>query len=183
MVGNVRDVADEVALAAAASLFGGEPASSVVDGPWAASSAGNGHAEPATLGAVAPPAPASVVHGADPAVLWAKWRPEFERGMGPGFHTADSLERALMAGHVQFWPGERAAIVTQLVDYAGGERTLEVTWQAGDPAEACALLPGAIAWARLQGCNSILIEGRAAWARLLRDHGFEPWSQTVRKVL
>jgi len=35
----------------------------------------------------------------------------------------------------------------------------------------------------MMGCTSMLVEGRAAWKKLLGPMGYEPWSVTLRKAL
>lgn len=117
------------------------------------------------------------------AAQWARWRDRFAEAMDGSFHTIEGLERLVLQGRVQLWPGRNAAIVTEIVTYVGGERAIQGLWAAGDVAEVMDLIPGAEAYGRLMGCTSVLIEGRAGWARALKALGYAPWSVTLRKAL
>lgn len=113
---------------------------------------------------------------------WAKWKPEFAKAMDGGFHSIDGLEAMIFKGLAQFWPGKNAAVVTQIQTYPG-ERALQALWGAGDPVELVAMIPGLEAYGRLNGCTSVLVEGRHGWERVLKGAGFARWSVTLRKVL
>lgn len=117
------------------------------------------------------------------AVQWLKWRDRFAEAMSGSFHTIEALEQMVFQGRVQFWPGRDAAVITEVVSYAGGETALQGLWGAGDLDEIRQMIPGLESYGRLRGCTSVLIEGRAGWVRALKDQGFEPWSVTVRKAL
>lgn len=117
------------------------------------------------------------------AAQWAKWRDRFAEAMDGSFHTIEGLEKLVLQGRVQFWPGRNAAIVTEVQEYVGGEKALQGLWAAGDLAEVMELIPGAEAYGRLVGCTSVLIEGRAGWTRPLKALGYAPWSVTLRKAL
>jgi hypothetical protein len=45
------------------------------------------------------------------------------------------------------------------------------------------MAPGVESMGRMMGCTEMLIEGRAAWAKLLKPLGYEPFSVTLRKAL
>lgn len=117
------------------------------------------------------------------AAQWARWKPLFAEAMDGSFHSIDGLEKLVLQGRVQFWPGKDAAIITEIMTYVGGEKAIQGLWAAGDMAEVMELVPGAEAYGRLMGCTSVLIEGRAGWARALKSLGYKPWSVTVRKPL
>jgi len=114
---------------------------------------------------------------------WLKWRDRFAEAMDGSYQTIESLEKLVLQGRVQFWPGRNAAIITEVQTYPGGERAIQGLWAAGDVAEVMELIPGAEAYGRLHGCTSVLIEGRAGWARPLKALGYAPWSVTLRKAL
>lgn len=115
-------------------------------------------------------------------VQWAKFRPQFEEAMAGGFHSIDGLESEILRGDVYFWPGANAAVVAKRVEY-DGETVMQTLWAVGDLAEVITLEPAIAASARIVGCTSILVEGRAGWTKLLKPLGYEPWSVTVRKAL
>jgi hypothetical protein len=117
------------------------------------------------------------------AAQWAKWRDRFAEAMDGSFQSIDGLEQLVFQNKVQLWPGKNCAIITEIVTYVGGEKAIQGLWAAGDVAEVLELIPGAEAYGRLMGCTSVLIEGRAGWARALKVMGYQPWSVTVRKAL
>lgn len=122
--------------------------------------------------------------GASPlSAQWERFRALFVEGMEDGPFSVEKLEDRISAGEVYFWPGREAALVTERVEHDSGAVDLQVLWAVGDPTEAIAMLPGIEATARALGCTGMLVEGRAAWARLLKPHGYAPWSVTVRKEL
>lgn len=114
---------------------------------------------------------------------WARFRDRFAEGMGGGFWTIEDLEQKIAHRRAFFFPGANAAIIGQVVEYPGGQRTFESLWACGDVAEVVAMVPGVEAIARMMGCDSMLVEGRDAWTRVLRGSGYTPWSRTLFKAL
>lgn len=114
---------------------------------------------------------------------WARFRDQFAEAMQGGLYTVDDLEMKIATGDAYFWPGKASAVVAQRVVYPSGEAVMQTLWAVGDVEEVLALAPGIEATARLVGCSSMLLEGRAGWSKILRGHGYEPWSVTLRKVL
>jgi hypothetical protein len=120
----------------------------------------------------------------DPTLIqWARFRDDFADAMGDGFWTLEDLEQRIAAKRAFFFPGKAAAVVGQIEVYPGGERAMQFLWAVGDVAEIVSMEPGLVAIARMMGCSSVLIEGRAAWAKLLKPLGYEPWSVTLHKVI
>ena len=93
--------------------------------------------------------------------------------------TEDEVVSALATGEAQLWPGERAALVTQLIR----PDCLHVWLAGGDLAEILAMRPGLEAWGRAQGARAMTINGRRGWARVLARFGFEPDGEELRKAL
>lgn len=96
--------------------------------------------------------------------------------------TEAELIEALKAGQAQIWPGDTAAVVTQVQDGPNG-RFLHVWLAGGDMAGVLALRPGIEAWARAMGCKVMSINGRAGWAKVLRAAGYEIDGDELRKPL
>lgn len=120
-----------------------------------------------------------------PAALvseWVRLRPLLEPALEGGLQTIEDVERMIGAGQAQFWPGRAAAIVTEIKTFPT-EKVCLCSMAGGDMAEILAMAPGLESWARLQGCSSVLVEGRAGWERMLKPAGFEPFSVTLRKAL
>lgn len=121
---------------------------------------------------------------ADPLLVqWAKFRDQFAEAMGDGFWTIEDLEQKIAHKRAFFFPGKSAAIVSQVETYPGGELVMQFMWGVGDLPEILTMIPGIEAIARMQGCTSMLVEGRKAWERVLKPLGYAPWSVTLRKAL
>lgn len=99
-----------------------------------------------------------------------------------GFYTIDDVMRAIAENRAQFWPGKNAAIVTE-VDQISQKRVIRVWLAGGDMDEIIQMSHGIESWARLQGCEEVLIEGRKGWERMLKPQGYELFSITIRKAL
>jgi hypothetical protein len=120
----------------------------------------------------------------DPTLVqWARFRDQFAQAMGDGFWTLEDLEQKIAAKRAFFFPGKNAAVVGEIQVYPGGERVMQFTWAVGDVDEIVAIEPGLVAISRMMGCTSVLIEGRMAWAKLMKPLGYEPWSVTLHKAI
>jgi hypothetical protein len=121
---------------------------------------------------------------ADPILTqWERFKPLFAEAMEDGFWTIEDLEQKIAHKRAFFFPGKAAAIITEIVSYPGGERAMHTLWACGDVDEVVQLAPGVEAIARMMGCTSMIVEGRAAWKKLLSPQGYAPWSVTLRKAL
>jgi hypothetical protein len=88
----------------------------------------------------------------------------------------------LEAGRAQLWAGERSAMVSRLI--RGPDELYALVWLGGgDLRELLENAPGAIAWARAQGCQAARINGRLGWARVLKAAGWQRHGGDLRKVL
>lgn len=114
---------------------------------------------------------------------WARFRDAFASAMEGGLYTVEDLELMIQTGEGYFWPGVTSAVVAKRVVYPSGEAVMQTLWAVGDIEEVVALEPGIAATGRLLGCSSMLVEGRAAWTKVLKSAGYEPWSVTLRKAL
>ncbi|NEX94849.1 hypothetical protein [Caulobacter sp. 17J65-9] len=86
--------------------------------------------------------------------------------------TVEDLRAGVARGQAQFWPGEGAALVTEIASYPN-RRVLEAVAAGGDGAEiADVLRPQAEAWARANGCAAVMVAGRPGWARRLKEQGY-----------
>ena len=88
-----------------------------------------------------------------------------------GTHDFDDVRDGILSGKMQLWPGERSAVVTEIVEYAK-KRTLHVFLAGGDLDELLGGMGDAIAWGRAQGCNAMTLSGRRGWEKVLGKHGF-----------
>lgn len=99
-----------------------------------------------------------------------------------GFYSMDDVLRALAEGRAQFWPGNGAAMVTEIHTYPA-ETVLQVWLGAGDMGELLAMAPGIESWARLNGCTAVVVEGRQGWSKILKEKGYAPFSVSCKKAL
>lgn len=81
-----------------------------------------------------------------------------------GTHTLDDVAEAVAAGSMQFWPGVRSAIVTQL-EQTPRLRLCHVFLAGGHLPEILSMIPPIEAWARAQGCTRATLCGRPGWSR------------------
>lgn len=84
----------------------------------------------------------------------------------------------LVNNRAMLWPGERSALVTQIVG-----RSIHVWLGGGSLAELLQLRVGVEAIGRLMGCEHITGSGRKGWIRALRNVGYESHGTELRKRL
>jgi len=86
-----------------------------------------------------------------------------------GSHTIQDVMLAVSEGKAQFFPLERSAIVTEVVDYP--QKAMCRIWLAGgDLDELMEAEVALCAWAKAQGCDGMEIIGRRGWSRQLKDY-------------
>jgi hypothetical protein len=83
----------------------------------------------------------------------------------------EALLALLQSNQAQLWPGERCALVTQLINTPEG-RCLHVWLGGGDLKSLLDLRAGIEAWGRVQGAEFATIDGRRGWDRLFRPFGY-----------
>lgn len=102
-----------------------------------------------------------------------------------GTHTFDDVAERVADGRMQFWPGVKAAIVTEILEYprlkalnfflAGG---------VGGLSEIEAMTPGILDWGRSVGCTQAVFTGRRGWERtFLSRTGWTPKLVVFDKAL
>ena len=123
---------------------------------------------------------------------WDRWAPRFAEALDPNLYTLDYLTALVGMMKAQVWFGADAAIVTEIRTYPTGARVIHGLVAAVDPGSAPGaglreivevLVPRAEAWARSIGCILAIVESRPAWVRVLKQYGYEPHQQAVRKEL
>jgi len=114
--------------------------------------------------------------------MFEKHLPHLEAALEGTFHKIADVVDAVMAGRAQFWPGKESALVTE-IDTISGTKVIRVWLAGGNMDEIVSMAPGIEAWARLQGCVSVLVEGRKGWEKVMKAFGYEPWIVTLRKGL
>jgi hypothetical protein len=131
--------------------------------------------------------PAQAMSGVPPhiAAEWARCRPWLEAALehDGGHYGIEDVWREVAAGSATFWPGRRAAVITQFWNFPRA-RTCNHWLAGGDMAELLGEMQPAIDdWARANGCTEMTIAGRPGWVRAMKPFGFEPIFTVIRKRL
>jgi hypothetical protein len=91
-----------------------------------------------------------------------------------GTHTLEDVAAGIASGQFQFWPGERCAVVTEILEYPR-LRALNFFLVGGDRKELVDRLePMIVAWAKAIGCARVAQAGRKGWSRVLEPKGYRP---------
>lgn len=96
---------------------------------------------------------------------WERCREYLAPAVDPTW-TLEAVELELRERRAVFWPMERSAVVTQVMQYPNG-RVLRIWLAGGDLDELRHFLPAADNYARSEGCVAVEIEGRLGWERVL----------------
>jgi len=88
-----------------------------------------------------------------------------------GTHTLDDVRDLIERGQgqYQFWPGRRAAVVTEIIPYPR-MWVLHFWLIGGDLEELMGMKPHIEAWGRAAGCTRARGTGRPGWERVLKDY-------------
>lgn len=90
-----------------------------------------------------------------------------------GTHTFEDVKTAIEQGLMQLWPTPGGCIVTEIIDYPR-KRVLNVFLGSGELEQILDMHASVEAWARAQGCVSLVMSGRWGWKRVLPKHGWKP---------
>ena len=89
-----------------------------------------------------------------------------------GTHTIDDVAAGIASGQFQFWPGERSAVITEILTYPQ-LKALNFFLVGGDGKELVERIePIIVAWAKSIGCMRVTQVGRKGWSRVLRPKGY-----------
>jgi hypothetical protein len=112
------------------------------------------------------------------------WRTTFEKALDPRFYRIEHLDERINSNSVRIFACPEAALIVELRHYPTGRFDGHVLIAAGSPEQVVAVLrPRAEAWLRDIGAMGAIVESRAGWARLLKQHGYESHQLAVRKEL
>lgn len=98
-----------------------------------------------------------------------------------GTHTIDDLRADIESGHMTFWPGKDAFIVTAL-DVFPRLKRLNVLLANGDPREVNMLIGVAESWAKKQGATQTTSAFRAGLERFVANKAPEMAKHDWRRV-
>lgn len=99
---------------------------------------------------------------------WLEAALEYSDG---AFLWQDVLD-GIARGAMQFWPADRAAIVTQVLT-SPQKKTLHVFLAGGELDAVLDIVPALEVFGRGHGCTSMSMDGRPGWERVLKD-----WKKT-----
>ena len=100
-----------------------------------------------------------------------------------GTHTFADVVSGLVAGDMQLWATEKAAVVTEL-QMSPQYRSCHFFLAGGDMNELAHFQRVIGEWAKAQGCRQLTIAGRRGWERtFLKDEGYTPKWTTFSKEL
>ena len=115
------------------------------------------------------------IHRNSPTLLsvdqWARCSKYIEDALeyAGGSHTLQDVMLAVAEGKAQFFPLDKSAIVTEIVDYP--QKAMCRIWLAGGDLDELIDAEVAIAaWAKTQGCDGMEIIGRRGWSRKLESY-------------
>lgn len=104
-------------------------------------------------------------------MTYEHWRKRLANANDPAFLPVAYLDARLNDGTAQFWATEQAALVTELVQWPGGARTIRAIAAAGRKADITGPLKQQVeAWAKARGCTHAFVEGRAGWRKGLPEY-------------
>lgn len=91
-----------------------------------------------------------------------------------GTHTYEDVVEGVNAGTLQFWPGNGAAVVTEILE-TPRKKILHFFLAGGNLTALERMVPDILAWGREQGCDFTTLVGRKGWERTFISRlGFEP---------
>ena len=84
-------------------------------------------------------------------------------------HQLGDVRKSVEQGTAQFFPFEKSAMITEIVDYPN--KSVCRIWLAGGDLEELVEAEKKICdWARRHGCDGIEIIGRHGWKKVLKDY-------------
>lgn len=99
-------------------------------------------------------------------------------------HDFEDVAASVASGNMQYWPGVRSVIVTEIIVYPR-YKALNFFLAGGDLAELEFMYPRVEAWGRMMGCDRAVLTGRKGWERsfLTRREGWHPTLAVFEKPL
>lgn len=117
-------------------------------------------------------------------IAWVRCRRFIEAALehAHGTHNIFDIEAGVIDGRFQFWPGQRSAIVTEIITYPR-KRALNYFLLGGDLEELKEMEPSVSAWAFAAGCTHVIGVGRKGFERVFAGAGFKPaWTLLVKEL-
>lgn len=104
----------------------------------------------------------------DFASEWERCSPWIEAALerGLGSFGIDDLRDAVETGAMQFWPGKKCALISQVQEYPR-KKWLHVPFIGGDLEEVKAMEASLASFAKFIGCDGLTGAGRPGWGRAM----------------
>jgi hypothetical protein len=109
-----------------------------------------------------------------PQAEWARCRPWIEAALAtsPNLESIEDVERAVERGAYQVWFGKDCCAITEIAQFEQ-RKILIVKHGGGDLTELLDVMePKMCAFARANGCDGIMGEGRRGWERVTEKRGY-----------
>lgn len=97
-------------------------------------------------------------------------------------HTIDDIKSGVITGRYQFWPADKAAMITEVQEYPQ-RRVFNVFLGGGDMGQLLDMIDAVEVYAKTIGCKSITVCGRKGWIKVLESRGARPLYTAVAKEL
>ncbi len=115
---------------------------------------------------------------------WARCRHWIEAALeyARGALTIEDVEAGLSEGRFHFWPGAKAAAVTEFIDYPR-KRALNVFLVGGSREGMREIWPAIEEFGKLNSVNRYMAGGRKGFERVCEEFGFRPtWVVYVKDI-
>lgn len=110
---------------------------------------------------------------------WERCRPWIEAALdnlatrtGLVTHTSQDVWDQIERTEAQFWPFERSAAVTEIIEHPRA-KIFHIWLCGGEWTDLEANLDEALEWGRSRGCQWATTAGRVGWKRVMAGHGFD----------
>ena len=99
-----------------------------------------------------------------------------------GTHDIASIERALAAGTMQIWRGEKTVLITEIVQ-CPLKKLCQVAFIGGELSEVMQFDDRIARWAKANGCDSVWAAGRNGWGPVMKKRGWRQVGVTLERRL
>ena len=115
---------------------------------------------------------------------YQKWRDMLVSALDPRFYDGDWLDAEVARDGVSILFDDNGCVIVEVFTYPSGWRELKFIASAGCAERLVAdIFPMVEKFARDNGCTSMRIQSRDAWAKLMEPKGFYRYQQILEKAL
>lgn len=116
-------------------------------------------------------------------MAYVDWRSDIIGILDERKHPYWWVESQISAGRIALLENDKAIIGVERVEYPGGLVELHGMFAAGEREAIFELIDDACEAGKAAGCDVATISSRPAWAKLLKERGFETSQVTIAKEL